>query len=93
VVRVINKLLVANCGEIAIRVFRTCRKMGISTVAVFSDAERKALFVKEADEAISLGGLAASESYLLQDKIIEATKRTGADAMRSCMGFSAIHYL
>lgn len=83
----INKLLVANRGEIAIRVFRTCKKMGIATVAVFSDADRDALFVKHADEAISIGGFGASESYLVQDKIIEAAKRTGADAIHPGYGF------
>jgi len=83
----INKLLVANRGEIAIRVFRTCRMLGISTVAVFSEADKNAFFVKHADEAISLGGFSASESYLLQDKIIEAAKRTGADAIHPGYGF------
>lgn len=83
----INKLLIANRGEIAIRVMRTCRKMGISTVAVFSEADKNALFVKEADEAISLGSFAASESYLNQDKIIEAAKRTGANAIHPGYGF------
>lgn len=83
----INKLLIANRGEIAIRIMRTCRKMGISTVAVFSEADKNSLFVKHADEAISLGGFAASESYLLQDKIIEAAKRTGADAIHPGYGF------
>jgi len=61
--------------------------MGVSTVAVFSEADRNSLFVKYADEAISLGGFAASESYLLQDKIIEAAKRTGADAIHPGYGF------
>ncbi len=83
----INKLLIANRGEIAIRVMRTCRKMGIATVAVFSEADKHALFVKEADEAVALGGFAASESYLLQNKIIAAAKQTGANAIHPGYGF------
>ena len=79
---VISKILVANRGEIAIRVMRTARAMGIKTVAVFSDADKDSLFVKKADEAICLGGLHASESYLNQDKIIAAAIQCGADAIQ-----------
>ncbi len=83
----INKLLVANRGEIAIRIFKTCREMGISTVAVFSDADENALFVKCADEAVRIGGKQPNESYLLADKIIEAAKKTGANAIHPGYGF------
>jgi len=83
----ISKVLVANRGEIAIRVFKTCREMGISSVAVFSDADKEALFVKVADEAVSIGGKQPNESYLVQDKIIAAAKATGADAIHPGYGF------
>src|ERR1700756_5506678 len=85
--KIIRKILVANRGEIAIRVFRTCYEMGIKTVAVFSDADRNALFVEKADEAVCIGGTHASESYLVQDKIIAAAKQTGADAIHPGYGF------
>ena len=85
--RPIKKILVANRGEIAIRVFRTASEMGIKTVAVFSDADKNSLFVKKADEAICIGGTHASESYLVQDKIIAAAKQTGADAIHPGYGF------
>lgn len=83
----ITKLLVANRGEIAIRIFKTCREMGIATVAVFSDADEDALFVKEADEAVRIGGKQPSDSYLIIDKIIEAAKSTGANAIHPGYGF------
>ncbi len=85
--RAIHKVLVANRGEIAIRVMRTCKAMGISTVAIFSDADENSLFVKYADEAVRIGGHQPSESYLLMDKVIEAAKRTSADAIHPGYGF------
>ncbi len=84
---VIKKILIANRGEIAIRVMKTCSEMGIATVAVFSDADKDSLFVKYADEAIAIGGLQASESYLDQQKIIDAAKTSGADAIHPGYGF------
>ncbi len=70
--KTIKKILIANRGEIAIRVMRTAREMGIKTVAVFSEADKDAMFTTIADEAVCIGGNAASESYLDQNKIIEA---------------------
>lgn len=83
----INKVLIANRGEIACRIIRSCRNLGISTVAVYSDADRRALFVEMADEAISIGGTTPAESYLRGDVIIEAALRTGADAVHPGYGF------
>jgi len=83
----ISKILIANRGEIACRVNKTARKMGIATVAVYSDADRNALHVRMADEAVHIGAAPAAESYLVQDKIIEACRATGADAVHPGYGF------
>jgi propionyl-CoA carboxylase alpha chain len=83
----IRKLLVANRGEIASRVFRTCRAMDIGCVAVYSDADRGLPFVSEADEAVHLPGNTPAETYLRADLLIEAARRTGADAIHPGYGF------
>ncbi len=87
--RSINKILIANRGEIARRILRTCREMGIATVAVFSEADRDALFVLEADEAVPLGGLRPSESYLRIDAVLDAARKTASDAIHPGYGFLA----
>ncbi len=83
----IRKILVANRGEIALRVMRSAREMGIKTVAVYSEADRSALHVRYADEAVLIGPPPSSESYLRIDKIINAAKETGADAIHPGYGF------
>jgi len=83
----ITKLLVANRGEIAVRIFRTCRRLGIATVAVHSDADRAAMHVREAGEAIHIGAAPATESYLRTDAILAAAKETGANAIHPGYGF------
>jgi acetyl/propionyl-CoA carboxylase alpha subunit len=85
----IERLLVANRGEIARRVMRTCREMGIATVAVFSDTDSGAPFVAEADEAVRLPGSSAAETYLCVDAVVDAAVRTGADAVHPGYGFLA----
>lgn len=82
-----KKILVANRGEIALRVMRSCKEMGIKTVAVFSDADRNALHVKYADEAVSIGPPPSSQSYLLGEKIIEKCKQLGVDGIHPGYGF------
>jgi acetyl/propionyl-CoA carboxylase alpha subunit len=85
--RPITRLLVTNRGEIARRVFRTCREMGIATVAVFSDADADAPFVHEADAAVHLPGNAPGETYLRGELVVEAARRSGADAVHPGYGF------
>jgi propionyl-CoA carboxylase alpha chain len=82
-----KKILIANRGEIACRVIKTARRMGIQTVAVYSDADARAPFVRMADEAVHIGPSPASESYLIADKIIAAAKQTGAEAVHPGYGF------
>jgi 3-methylcrotonyl-CoA carboxylase alpha subunit len=87
--REIRKLLIANRGEIAMRIQRTCAKMGIATVVVFSDADEHALFVRRAGEAVRIGPPPSRDSYLRIDRMIDAAKKTGADAVHPGFGFLA----
>src|SRR3712207_5259405 len=82
-----DKILIANRGEIACRIIKTARRLGIRTVAVFSDADRDALHVEMADEAVPIGPAPATESYLVIDNIIAACRRTGAEAVHPGYGF------
>ena len=82
-----KKILIANRGEIACRVIKTARKMGIATVAVYSDADRNALHVKMADEAVHIGPAPANQSYIVIERILEAIRATGAEAVHPGYGF------
>ncbi|MGE5700893.1 MAG: acetyl/propionyl/methylcrotonyl-CoA carboxylase subunit alpha [Clostridia bacterium] len=85
----IQKVLIANRGEIARRIIRTCKRLSIPTVAVYSEADKDALFVQEADEAVSIGPAPVKKSYLDMEALIRATKETGADAIHPGYGFLA----
>jgi len=85
----VNKILIANRGEIAIRIMRACRELGISSVAVYSEADKEALFAKYPDEAYSIGPPPATESYLNIKKVIKVAKECGADAIHPGYGFLA----
>ena len=82
-----KKILIANRGEIAIRVMRACRELEVKTVAVYSEVDKNALFAKYADEAFSIGPAPAAQSYLNMDKIIEVAHKSGAEAIHPGYGF------
>ncbi|OYW82248.1 MAG: acetyl/propionyl-CoA carboxylase subunit alpha, partial [Hyphomonas sp. 32-62-5] len=82
-----KKILIANRGEIAVRVIKTCRRLGVKTVVVYSDADAGSMAVEMADEAVYIGPSPAAQSYLVQDKIIDAVRQTGAEAIHPGFGF------
>ena len=83
----IQKLLIANRGEIAVRIIRACREMGIATVAVYSEADKDSLHTQLADEAVCIGPAPSKDSYLNMERIISAAMVTGADAVHPGFGF------
>ncbi|MFQ5906171.1 MAG: biotin carboxylase N-terminal domain-containing protein, partial [bacterium] len=85
----LTKILIDNRGEIAVRIIRACRELGISTVAVYSDCDRNSMHVHMADEAVYIGPSAPLQSYLNMDRVIEAARSTGADAIHPGYGFLA----
>src|SRR5262249_45931132 len=85
--RLFHKVLIANRGEIAVRIIRALREMGIGSVAVYSDADRASLAVRMADEAVHIGPSPSSDSYLKIDRILDAARRTGAEAIHPGYGF------
>ena len=87
-----EKLLIANRGEIAIRIMRACRELDIDTVAIYSDADKNALHVKYADEAFHVGEAHPSKSYLNMERIIDIAKKSGAEAIHPGYGFLAENY-
>src|SRR5690606_27261346 len=82
-----EKILIANRGEVAVRIIRTARRMGIKTVVVYSEADRDSLAVEMADEGVFIGPAPAAQSYLVIDKIVDAAKETGAQAIHPGFGF------
>src|SRR5690606_8990259 len=82
-----NKILIANRGEIAVRIIKTCRRLGIKTVVVYSEADADSMAVEMADESVFIGPPPAAQSYLLADKIVDACRKTGAEAVHPGFGF------
>ena len=82
-----RKILIANRGEIAVRIIKTCRRLGIATVVVYSEADADSMAVEMADESVFIGPAPASASYLVADKIVEACRATGAEAVHPGFGF------